>query len=298
MQDSRWESNLKKNYNRIRMLLTPSMMMQMPAERQTVPTPPATRSHGTVKFYDPKRKYGMATLSDGREVFILQSSLPSDYVPVEKDNIEFDVDVKVRSSGSEKLEARDIVLQSRSATIHIPTATATATTMPAAVPTSTSSNHHNSSALDVFSVVQATNSMGAMQMQTSSSQPSQQQPPLDPFGVVQASAKIGSIAVPTPSSKTKTKRSTTKQRNKSKKKNNYSTGETKQQQQQQQNSKNKNKNKNNCNNRGGKKPNRSFKKTQNQSSKQQLPQNTTPAKFAESTLFQSPDPSRLPMPKF
>jgi cold shock CspA family protein len=95
------------------MLLTPAMMLaSQPAptaailEQNQANTSP--REKGIVKFYDPKRKYGIATLDDGREIFITHSSLSNSYIPVENDTIEFEVNVTIRSSGSEKLETKNI----------------------------------------------------------------------------------------------------------------------------------------------------------------------------------------------
>ena len=51
---------------------------------------------------------------DGREVFVLSTSLPVNYIPIENDTIEFDLEIQVRSSGSEKLHARNIAFLSMS----------------------------------------------------------------------------------------------------------------------------------------------------------------------------------------
>ncbi len=139
---------------------------------------------GTVKFFDAKRMYGMATIDEPerREIFIMHKSLSKNYVPVENDTIEFEIDITIRSSGSQKLETKHT------------TATATPSTALLTSAVSTSSN-----SVDQFSVVQATSNLGTLTLNKSTM-------PTDPFSVVQASTNtnVAKSAAPNKKSKRRT----------------------------------------------------------------------------------------------
>ena len=271
------------------MLLTPSMLFSVRPKTTPKPTTPI-KPTGTIKFYDPKRNYGMCTLQDGREVFVLSKSLPVNYIPVENDTIEFDLDIQVRSSGSEKLHAQNITfLSSPSSSSSI---TSSATTKINTSPLTTTT--------DAYSVMQASNKMSLLQLKPTPTVPtnrsnSKSDSKADPFSVVKASVTTGATTPTTKTTRT-TKKSATKQRSSNKKKNN----QQKEGKLRQQGNKS---NKSNKSNKGinGKKSKPSPIQKQNHpkpAKRRQQASHNTPAKFAESLLFQSPDPSRLPPPKF
>ena len=294
------------------MLLTPAMMLQQQPASPVLtpaavpaPAPPAAaaaacsssaRLLGVVKFYDATRKYGIATLSDGREIFVLQQALPINYQPAENDEIEFDIEVVVRASGSEKLEAKNILLQKCSNSTTAPTATASFST------TTSSSSPSSAPAVDLFSLTQATNSMGALQLKSGGAAAS------DPFGVVPASSKKVGASIPMPSStkhSNSKKSNNTRQRNSNKKNSQQAkqqSGASSKQQQPNTNASSSSSSSSSSkkNNSRGKKGKRtpSNKQTNKPRNQQSQSQTETPPKFAESTLFQSPDPSKLPMPTF
>jgi hypothetical protein len=224
---------------------------------------------GTVKFFDAKRMYGMATIDEPerREIFIMHKSLSKNYVPVENDTIEFEIDITIRSSGSQKLETKHTTLVHHASS---PTATATPSTALLTSAVSTSSN-----SVDQFSVVQATSNLGTLTLNKSTM-------PTDPFSVVQASTNTNVAKSAAPNKKSK-RRTTQKKKQHS--------GESKKQQSKQSkpSTKSKTSNKKQANNRA---------KRSNASNKLPKPANT-PDKFAESTMFQSPDPSKICIiPKF
>ena len=75
------------------------------------------RDQGVVKFYDGARNYGICVGnsgdSTGKDVFIMGSALAPGLMPQASDVLAFTLVVKVRSSGTEKLEAANISLVSR-----------------------------------------------------------------------------------------------------------------------------------------------------------------------------------------
>ena len=296
------------------MLLTPAMMLQQQPASPVLtpaavpaPAPPAAppaasapacsssaRLLGVVKFYDATRKYGIATLSDGREIFVLQQALPINCQPAENDEIEFDIEVVVRASGSEKLEAKNILLRKCSSSTTSPTATASSSTSSSS--SSSSPSPSSALAVDLFSVTQATNSMGALQLKSGGGAAS------DPFGVVPASSKKVGASIPMPSStkhSNSKKSNNTRQRNSNKKNSQQAkqqSGASSKQQQPNTHASSSSKKNNSRGKKGKRTP--SNKQTNKPRNQQSQSQTETPPKFAESTLFQSPDPSKLPMPTF
>ncbi len=262
------------------MLLTPAMMLaSQPAptaailEQNQANTSP--REKGIVKFYDPKRKYGIATLDDGREIFITHSSLSNSYIPVENDTIEFEVNVTIRSSGSEKLETKNITCI-QSSLIESNKSTTT-TTNTSTTKNSATENKYIPLPVDNFSVVQPSNASDNPQFNTT---PASQ---VDPFSVVQASTNVSCTDSAPKNNKTK------RRPQRKKKKQTQNNGESKNQQA----NNNKNNNKNNKNNRS--------KRSGIRSNKQGDRPNNSPVvtnKYADSVMFQSPDPSKLPKPNF
>ena len=75
------------------------------------------KEEGVVKFYDGARNYGICVGSSGRctgkDVFVMGNALSPGFTPQASDVLAFTLVVKVRSSGTEKLEAANISLLSR-----------------------------------------------------------------------------------------------------------------------------------------------------------------------------------------
>ena len=73
------------------------------------------RDQGVVKFFDSARNYGiMSSTSTGKDVFLMGKALSPGFTPQARDVLSFELVVKVRSSGTEKLEAANVSLVSRS----------------------------------------------------------------------------------------------------------------------------------------------------------------------------------------